>query len=147
MVGLHLQVLGPTGDSHCSNCYCCPCAHLDPWSGAGNKGTAARNRPALLPHSLSAPGMVKVVLVGGGSGLQKHTSDQRDACTFPSWWQNCLYQQKGKTGFTPCVSKYCNSNSHITSRSTCTVCSYERRTVIDFADRLKCHCMRAQLTY
>lgn len=84
MVGLHLQVLGPTGDSHCSNCCCCPCAHLGPWSGAGNKGTAAGNRPALPPHSLSARGVVKVVLlVGGGNGVQKHISDQRDAGAFP----------------------------------------------------------------
>lgn len=87
------------------------------------------------PHSLSACGMV---------GGQKHTSDQRDAGTFPWRRQNCIYQQTGKTGCTPCVSK-CDSKSRITVRNACTVCSYIRRTTtIDFVDRLKCHGMCAK---
>lgn len=62
-IELHLQVLGPTGDWHCSNCCCCPCAHLCPWSGAVNKGTAAGL------WSLAPYGVGKVVLLVGGGDV------------------------------------------------------------------------------
>lgn len=57
-------------------------------------------------HSLSARG----VLGGGGMGGQKHTSDQRDAGTFPSGGQNCIYQQNGEAGFTLCLFE-CDSKN------------------------------------
>lgn len=70
-------------------------------------------------------------------GGQKHTSDQRDAGTFPLGWQDCIYQQNGKPGFTPNVSKR-DSKSYINVRSACTACGCIRSAAVDFLDRLKC---------
>lgn len=110
------------------------CVHI--WAPSQVLGIRAQLRGTGLcpPHSFS---LFAFGVVGG----QKHTSDQRDADTFPLGWQNCIYQQNGETGFTPFVSK-CNSK-----RTACTVRSYIRSTAIDFVDRLKCHGMCAKLNW
>lgn len=117
------------------------CVHI--WAPGQVLGIRAQLQRTGLCFPLT-PSPPMAWLGGWGWGGQKHTSDQRDAGTFPWGWQNCIYQQNGKPGFTPCVSK-CDSKSPITARSTCTVCSYIRgTTAIDFVDRLKCHGMCAK---
>lgn len=115
-------------------------AHVHIWAPGQVLGIRAQLQGTGFCPPSSTPQAERGVRGGGG---QKHTFDQRDAGTFPMGWQNCIYQQNGKPGFTPCVSK-CDSKSRITAWSS-TVCSYIRRTTaIDIVDRLKCHAMCAK---
>lgn len=90
-----------------------------------------------LPHSLPL-----LLWRGGGTcstlltrGMQAH---------FPRDDRSAFISRMASVGFTPCVSK-CDSESCITVRNACTVCSYiSRTTAIDFVDRLKCHGMCAK---
>lgn len=101
-----------------------------PWSGAGNKATAAEKSP-LLPHPAPLP-----LPACGPVWGQKHTSDHRDASADPSGRQNRVCQQNGRP-------LYLN----VTARAGLEpVCSYIRNTTaIDFVDRLKCRGMCAKL--
>lgn len=103
--GIHLQVLGLTGDLHCSNCCCFPAcvrAHLGPRSGAGNKGTAAGPRSShllsFLPRSL-------LVVVGEGEGrgcdrAQRLSLGRRESSPerFPSGDSTAFLSRKADQG-------------------------------------------------
>lgn len=134
-MGLRLQVPGSHGGTYVAQIVAVARVHI--WA----PGQVLRIR-AQLQASAPLPQTPPVawVVVGG----QKHTSDQRDANTFPSGRQNCIYQRNGEHAFTPCVSK-CDSKSRSTARNACAVRSYIRScTAIDFVDRLKCHGMCAK---
>lgn len=124
-IELHLQVLGPTRDWHCSNCCCCPCAHLGPRSGAVNKGTAAGL------WSLAPYGVGKVVLLVGGRGrltrgMQAH---------FPSGDRTAFISRKAGVSLLPVYLKATEIARRLQGG---TVHSYTgRTTAIDFPDRLK----------
>lgn len=131
---LHLQVQGPTRDCITQ---IVAVAHVHIWAHGQVLGIKAQLQA--FGFLLSPCGEGAVVDGGreGGKGVQKHTSFQRDARKFCSWGQKCFYQQKDRPKFTHCVSK-CDSNSHMTSRNTCAICSYIRGiTAFDLVDRLK----------
>lgn len=107
-IELHLQVLGPTRDWHCSNCCCCPCAHLGPRSGAVNKWHSCW---PVVPRSLWCG---EGGAVGGGRGrltrgMQAH---------FPSGDRTAFISRKAGVSLLPVYLK-ATENSQTTSRRHC----------------------------
>lgn len=107
--GIHLQVLGPIGDLHCSNCCCCLHACMHIWAPGQVLGIRAQLQAHCVSHLLSflPPGSLGLlsVVVGEGVGkgwdrAQRLSPDWRESLReqFPQWWQYCLSQQKGRLG-------------------------------------------------
>lgn len=156
--GIHLQVLGPIGDLHCSNCCCCCCvcacvhAHLGPWSGTGNKGTAAgpcfSHLLSFLP--LGSAGLLVVVVVLGEGGRGKAGTGHRGslrtggrACesNFPVVTVLPVSAERPAWGLqSKCDSVIAALSRRRRTLALCT--SIWGGLAIDCADGFECHCMQ-----
>lgn len=151
--GIHLQVLGPTGDLHCSNCCCClhACVHI--WAPGQVLGIRAQLQAPRFSHLLSflplgSVGLL-VVLVGeegwGGGGGKAGTGHRGSLWTagracesnFPVVTVLPVSAERPAWG----LQSKCDSamwHYHVRAPAPCS--SSWRATAIDCADGFYCHC-------